>query len=76
MRLPPAWLVVLSGVVIAMHVGKMPPAIPVLQQALGVTLVQAGFLPLLLAALPEGEAKERIGQAVEACVKRRLETKA
>ena len=35
---------VLSGVVIAMHVGKMPPAIPVLQQALGVTLVQAGFL--------------------------------
>jgi MFS family permease len=36
--------VVLSGVVIAMHVGKMPPAIPVLQQALGVTLVQAGFL--------------------------------
>ena len=27
-----------------MHVGKMPPAIPVLQQALGVTLVQAGFL--------------------------------
>lgn len=44
MRLPPAWIVVLSGVVIAMHVGKMPPAIPVLQQALGVTLVQAGFL--------------------------------
>ena len=44
MRLPPAWLVVMSGVVIAMHVGKMPPAIPVLQQALGVTLVQAGFL--------------------------------
>ena len=44
MRLPPAWLVVLSGVVTAMHVGKMPPAIPVLQQALGVTLVQAGFL--------------------------------
>lgn len=42
--MPPAWLVVLSGVVIAMHVGKMPPAIPVLQQALGVTLVQAGFL--------------------------------
>lgn len=42
--MPPAWLVVLSGVIIAMHVGKMPPAIPVLQQALGVTLVQAGFL--------------------------------
>ena len=42
MRLPPAWLVVLSGVVIAMHVGKMPPAIPVLQQALGVTLGRRG----------------------------------
>ena len=37
---------------------------------------RAGFLPLLLAALPEGEAKVRIGQAVEACVKRRLETEA
>ena len=39
-------------------------------------VAHAGFLPLLLAALPEGEAKERIGQAVEACVERRLETKA
>ena len=37
---------------------------------------RAGFLPLLLAALPEGEAKVRIGQAVEACVKRRLATEA
>ena len=37
---PPAWIIVLSGIVIAMHVGKMPPAIPVLQQALGVGLVQ------------------------------------
>lgn len=43
-RLPPAWIVVFSGIVLAMHVGKMPPAIPVLQQALGVSLVQAGFL--------------------------------
>lgn len=44
LRLPPAWIVVFSGIVIAMHVGKLPPAIPVLQQALGVSLVQAGFL--------------------------------
>jgi MFS transporter, CP family, cyanate transporter len=44
MRLPPAWIVVLSGIVLAMHVGKMPPAIPVLQQSLGVDLLQAGFL--------------------------------
>ncbi len=44
LSIPPAWIVVLSGIVVAMHVGKMPPAIPVLQHALGVSLVQAGFL--------------------------------
>lgn len=42
--LPPAWIVVLSGIVAAMHVGKMAPAIPVLQESLGVSLLQAGFL--------------------------------
>lgn len=44
LTLPPAWIVVLSGIVAAMHVGKMAPAIPVLQDALGVSLLQAGFL--------------------------------
>lgn len=39
-----AWLVVAAGGVAALHVGKLPPAIPVLQAALGLTLVQAGFL--------------------------------
>ncbi len=39
-----AWLVVLAGGVAALHVGKLPPAIPVLQASLGLTLVQAGFL--------------------------------
>lgn len=43
-RLDPALLVVLGGVSAALHVGKLPPALPVLQQALGVTLVEAGFL--------------------------------
>jgi MFS family permease len=43
-RLDPALLVVLGGVSAALHVGKLPPALPVLQEALGVTLVQAGFL--------------------------------
>lgn len=43
-RLDPALLVVLGGVSAALHVGKLPPAIPVLQQALGVTLLEAGFL--------------------------------
>jgi MFS transporter, CP family, cyanate transporter len=42
--LEPALVVMLAGVCAALHVGKLPPAIPVLQQALGITLVQAGFL--------------------------------
>lgn len=40
----PALLVVLAGVCAALHVGKLPPAIPVLREALGLGLVQAGFL--------------------------------
>jgi MFS family permease len=43
-RVPAVLVVILSGVVAALHVGKMPPAIPVLRDALGVTLVEAGFL--------------------------------
>jgi CP family cyanate transporter-like MFS transporter len=43
-RLDPAWLVVLGGISAALHVGKLPPALPVLQQSLGVSLLQAGFL--------------------------------
>lgn len=39
-----AWLVVAGGVAAALHVGKLPPAIPVLREALGLTLVEAGFL--------------------------------
>ena len=53
-RVEPALLVILAGVVAALHVGKLPPAIPVLQEALGLTLVQAGFLLSLvqLAGMP------------------------
>lgn len=43
-RIHPASLVWLAGVVAALHIGKLPPAIPVLRDALGVTLVEAGFL--------------------------------
>lgn len=43
-RVDPALLVVLGGISAALHVGKLPPALPVLQQALGISLVQAGFL--------------------------------
>ena len=39
-----ALLVVCAGVAAALHVGKLPTALPVLRDALGVTLVQAGFL--------------------------------
>jgi MFS family permease len=37
-------LVVFAGVCAALHVGKLPPAIGALQQALGISLVDAGFL--------------------------------
>ena len=43
-RVEPALLVILAGVVAALHIGKLPPAIPVLRDALGLTLVEAGFL--------------------------------
>jgi MFS family permease len=39
-----AWLVFGVGVTAALHIGKLPVAIPVLQDALGLSLVQAGFL--------------------------------
>jgi MFS family permease len=43
-RVEPALVVILAGVVAALHIGKLPPAIPVLRESLGLTLVQAGFL--------------------------------
>jgi MFS transporter, CP family, cyanate transporter len=43
-RIDPALVVILAGVAAALHVGKLPPALPVLQQQLGITLLQAGFL--------------------------------
>lgn len=43
-----AALVVLVGMSCALHVGKLPVAIPVLGRELGVTLLQAGFLLSLI----------------------------
>lgn len=43
-RLDPALLVIAAGVSAAIHVGKLPPALPALQASLGIGLVQAGFL--------------------------------
>jgi MFS family permease len=33
-----------AGVVAALHIGKVPPAVPVLRESLGLSLVEAGFL--------------------------------
>jgi MFS family permease len=39
-----AWLVILAGVSAALHVGKLAPALTALRDALGMGLVEAGFL--------------------------------
>ena len=44
MPMDPARPVVLAGISAALHVGKLPPALPALAEALGSTLMQAGFL--------------------------------
>lgn len=43
-RPDPALVVVLAGISAALHIGKLPPALPVLRDTLHITLVQAGFL--------------------------------
>lgn len=45
-----AWLVFAAGVSAALHVGKLPPAIAALREALGMSLVEAGFLLSLVQA--------------------------
>ena len=47
-RIAPAHIVIVSGVVAALHIGKVAPAIPVLQASLGMSLVEAGFLLSLI----------------------------
>ncbi|MFC5521277.1 CynX/NimT family MFS transporter [Polaromonas jejuensis] len=59
--------VIAAGVVAALHVGKLPPALPVLEKVLGVSLLQAGFLLSLVQlagmtlGLLTGLAVQRIG---------------
>ena len=43
-RWHPAWVVMVAGVSVALHIGKLPPALPVLREALNISLMQAGFL--------------------------------
>ncbi len=45
-----AWLVFAAGVCAALHVGKLPPSITALRDALGMTLLEAGFLLSLVQA--------------------------
>jgi predicted MFS family arabinose efflux permease len=62
-----AWYVIAAGVIAALHVGKLPPALPVLGQVLGVSLLQAGFLLSLVQfagmalGLVTGLAVQRVG---------------
>jgi CP family cyanate transporter-like MFS transporter len=44
LRANPALLVIAGGVAVAMHVGKLPAALPVLRAELHLSLVDAGFL--------------------------------
>jgi cyanate permease len=63
----PELVVLAAGVCAAMHVGKLPPALPVLRDAFGLTLVEAGFLLSLVqlagmtAALFVGLAADSLG---------------
>lgn len=43
-RLHPFWFIIAAGVSVALHISKLPPAVAVLQQELGISLVDAGFL--------------------------------
>ena len=66
-RLSTAHVVLLAGVCAALHVGKLAPAIGALQAALGLTLLQAGFLLSLVQAagmslgVALGAASDRLG---------------
>ncbi len=66
-KLRAARYVMAAGVVAALHVGKLPPALPVLKEVLGISLLQAGFLLSLVQfagmtlGLLTGLAAQRIG---------------
>lgn len=63
----PAPVVILAGVCAALHASKLPPAIAALQAALGINLVQAGFLLSLVqlagmtCGIAVGLAADRLG---------------
>ena len=59
--------VIAAGVAAALHVGKLPPALPVLRDMLGISWVEAGFLLSLVQlagmtmGLVTGMAVQRLG---------------
>ena len=66
-KLRAAPYVIAAGVVAALHVGKLPPALPVLERMLGISLFQASFLLSLVQlagmtlGLLTGVAVQRLG---------------
>lgn len=64
----PVALVLIAGVVGAFHVGKLPPALPLVREELGLGLVTAGWLVSLMQlagaalALAGGAIADRVGQ--------------
>lgn len=65
--MPTAFCIVAAALGAAMHIGKLPPAVPVLERVLGITLLQAGFLLSLVQfagmclGLMTGLAVQRVG---------------
>src|SRR5690606_40934914 len=53
-----AYLVVLAGIATALHIWKLPPALPALQAELGLTLVESGFLLSLVQMRSEEHTSE------------------
>jgi MFS transporter, CP family, cyanate transporter len=43
-RVEPSLVIIFAGVIAALSIGKLPPALPVLRESLHMSLVQAGFL--------------------------------
>ena len=44
LSISPEWVILFAGIIAAFHVGKLAPAIPVLQAEMGISLVEAGLL--------------------------------
>jgi MFS family permease len=63
----PELVVLAAGICAAMHVGKLPPALPLMREAFALTLVEAGFLLSLVqvagmtAGLVVGLAADAVG---------------